>query len=59
MVVFKLKANVLLKNTYLVDSYDSEDLTEDGKLALAETIEKRNKGDKKKAKYAMKKKRVN
>ena len=44
---------------YLVDSYESEDLTEDGKLALAETIKKRNENDKMKAKYARKKKRAN
>ena len=44
---------------YLVDSYESEDLTEDGKLALAETIEKRNKCNKKKARYARKKKLAN
>ena len=44
---------------YLVDSYESEDLTEDGKLALAETIKKRDKSDKRKAKYDRKKKRAN
>jgi hypothetical protein len=44
---------------YLVDSYESEDLTEDGKLALAETIKKRNKSDKRKNKRANKKKRAN
>ena len=44
---------------YLVDSYESEDLTEDGKLALAETIKKRDKGDKRKARYDSKKKRAN
>jgi hypothetical protein len=43
---------------YLVDSYESEDLTEDGKLALAETIKKRDKSDKRKARYASKKKRA-
>jgi hypothetical protein len=44
---------------YLVDNYESEDLTEDGKLALAETIKKRDKNDKMKAKYDRKKKRAN
>jgi hypothetical protein len=44
---------------YLVDSYESEDLTEDGKLALAETIKKRDKSDKRKARYDSKKKRAN
>jgi hypothetical protein len=43
---------------YLVDSYESEDLTEDGKLALVEMKKKRDASDKRKARYDRKKKRA-
>jgi hypothetical protein len=44
---------------YLVDSYESEDLTEDGNLALVEMKKKRDASVKRKAKYDRKKKRAN
>ena len=44
---------------YLLKSYLSEDLTEDGKLALVEMKKRRIEKDKGKAKYARKKQRAN
>jgi hypothetical protein len=44
---------------YLLKSYLSEDLTEDGKLALVEMKKRRIEKDKEKAKYARKKQRAN
>jgi hypothetical protein len=44
---------------YLLESYESEDLTEDGKSALVEMKKKRGASVKRKARYASKKQRAN